>query len=89
MKSTLVIDTPENCFKCPLSYDSYGEVDICACTGAMIDNNITGKPYFCPLLPCPEKLERAETWRRDYDYLCGYREGWNRCIDYIMGEENE
>lgn len=89
-KSILVIDTPKNCRECLLKYDSYGEYDICAAStcapqDAIIDDDNT-KLSYCPLRPLPEKVDKVETYRvHDYDYLSGYREGWNNCINKITG----
>lgn len=89
-KSILVIDTPENCGECDFCHRRLDRSYRCTRNenpGNLVFPNLI--PHFCPLLPLPEKLEKTETWRSDYDYLSGYRGGWNNCIDKIIGEEND
>ena len=38
--------------------------------------------YKCELIPMPEKKEHQD----EIDYEYGYIDGWNNCLDEIMGE---
>ena len=94
MKSILVIDTPNSCVTCPLSFYSqvYREYQ---CRGREYYRTISNyewqckqigqdlRPHFCPLLPLPEYKDID--WLAD-DYEDGRVIGWNECIDYIVGE---
>ena len=87
MKVILVIDEPENCEKCRVInsyYDNeYGWQTYCGADNHRIREK--NKKYFCPLRPIPKKKKTdilsyrglAEQYRR---------EGWNECIDEILGE---
>lgn len=85
MKTILVIDEPMCCDDCPLMFENdcgvmqihmqlkYGEL-------------YYPKPTWCPLKPLPDKIDQG--------YPCsvydeGYGDGWDGCIDEILGEENE
>ena len=84
-KSILVIDTPENCFDCPLCInDEYGlSLKCCLKYKEYVDKK--GKPNWCPLKQLPEKydVENARYWGEEYSY--GYDNGYNDCIDEILG----
>ena len=76
MKSIIVIDTPKNCWNCPLRHE-YKESEICALADDII-YNCSSKPDWCPLVPFPEK---QLIWNDDDDYFMGY----NACIDELLG----
>ena len=83
MKAILVLDIPENCFKCKLQ-------DWANCR--IVKGCHTGdtRPDWCPLKPMPDKAEVS-----DCDELCdtddwydsGYADGYNACIDEILGDK--
>lgn len=88
-KALLVMDMPDNCEECPLC--DFG--DYTCGVFAILGKNYTyevpndGVADWCPLKPMPEKKickyfsvgRQIRTWR----------EGWNACIDKIMGEETD
>ena len=83
-KSILVIDTPENCDECRLMREHFdhGYGWIKECIGSGIDDCIVFKRKledYCPLKPMPEK-EIVRGFDR-------YEEGWNDCIDEILGKK--
>lgn len=94
-KSVLVIDTPENCLDCQFCYELDEGVESC-CSISDDDKDTSlmkkidceygycqGKPDWCPLMDLPEK----DNFDDPYDeYYTGYRDGWNRCLDEIVGE---
>ena len=94
-KSVLVIDTPENCLDCQFCYELDEGVEAC-CSISDDDKDTSlmkkidceygycqGKPDWCPLMDLPEK----DNFDDSYDeYYTGYRDGWNRCLEEIVGE---
>ena len=84
-KSILVIDTPDSCDKCPLFHGYYTDM---ACG----DNNYgINYPYpkdfrqnWCPLKELPKQ---REIFNHCDDYLNGIDDGWNNCIDEILGND--
>lgn len=81
-KSILVIDTPEGCGDCPLCGESFMTYrEYCRITATYIWT--ADKPTWCPLKPLPEKL--SPTGYPNDDYGDGYVNGYNECIDEILG----
>ena len=93
-KSVLVIDTPESCLDCQFCYELDEGVEAC-CSISDDDKDTSlmkkidceygycqGKPDWCPLMDLPEK------YNGDYPANtsdAGFVEGWNQCIDEIIG----
>lgn len=75
-KSILVIDTLENCGKCPCFLEV--ATDCCGVNGKDIDGH--SKPDWCPLKDVPKKLDEDI---EDYEEMY-YVGGWNECIDEIL-----
>ena len=81
-KGIIVVEIPEKCMDCPC-YDE----DVCYCDIA--DKRVKeavnsgSKPDWCPIHPLPEKDKenyvRADSYWR--------KQGWNACLNMIMGEE--
>lgn len=90
MKSVLVIDTPESCFKCSL-YEMYSDErgDIVNVRCAICRDRHEEydwrkeKPSWCPLRPLPEK----RTGDHSTEFMQGVEIGRNVCLDEITGEE--
>ena len=74
MRSTLVIETPDKCKDCPLSYWGIDGLN-CKPLRKMIEDD---KPDWCPLRPMPEQM----SWGHTIDYI----EGYNACLEEILGE---
>ena len=74
-KAILVIDMPTNCIDCPVRCDGY--------TPNEFIEKSNKKPSWCPLRPMPKKQYSSE---KD-EYVDLLNEGWNRCLDEIMGEK--
>ena len=74
-KAVLVIDMPKNCFACKLQ-------DWVNCR--IVKGCHTGdtRPVWCPLREVPEKADfrKAKT-----ETVANWIEGWNACIDRILG----
>ena len=82
-KAMLIIDMPNNCIDCMLSYDSAS----CQITGERFwkdgfepDNQIL---HNCPLRPLPTlKEDNSIIHLERYE---GYLEGWNDCVKEMLG----
>ena len=79
-KAVLVMDMPKECGKCNL-YDP--EYDVCEPTDKYV--RTFGKPDWCPLRELMEKkdLKNALTMTN-----LGWIEGYNACIDELLGGEH-
>lgn len=84
MKSVLVIDMPKNCCECPVEQRMiFGSM--CAITEATVES--LGRPRSCPLKPLPEKRDLG--YGKEGTEWYAYSEGWNACIERIVGDEDE
>lgn len=73
MKAVLVIDMPNNCEECKITYfQGHGESSTC------YSGDWSKRPSWCPLKPLPDRMR----WGHSSDYICGY----NACLDEIVGE---
>ena len=87
-KSILVIDTPNSCSNCVLCEDGL----FCNITG---DGEIAYEGFDlsqgilpnCPLRPLPPK-EICNEYDFEH-YKNGVSQGWNNCIDKILGKPKE
>lgn len=90
-KSILAIDTPESCAKCPLFSNVYTDMT-CRVNRRTIDypfpdNRVSD---WCPLKKIPTKYaERDYTPIETKQYMEGYEDGYNDCIDNILKERDE
>lgn len=100
MKAILVIDMPECCYDCDFCRFSGGYVHgyygrDCLITGEDIQNNnfdiITSRHKTCPLKPMPEKKNEKDVEKiysiNDRSWTNGFSDGYNYCIDEILGAE--
>lgn len=85
-KAILVMDMPESCHKCPLFSGVYTDMT-CRANGYGIDYPYPDKNRqdWCPLKSMPEK-DCAKTTSYRWRW---FRQGWNACIDKILGEGND
>ena len=81
MKAILVIDMPKNCGDCKLFMNN-GNSYWCAITG--YDTTSSSMPNNCPLKPLPNKIDQGYPCEK-YDE--GYSDGWDECIDEILGDQ--
>ena len=82
-KAVLVMDMPKDCYGCQLGViaDWTNEL-FCAGKDKAVNNCIPNKkPDGCPLKLMPEKMAVEDRW-----FNKDYAEGWNACIDKILGE---
>lgn len=83
-KAILILDMPINCKNCSLSEMSYDFNKIlCVPMQESYDKFAKQKPDWCPLREIPKK--NKENYYPD-EYMDGYGDGWNACIDEILGE---
>ena len=92
MKAVLVIDMPRNCWGCPCNeVDSDGMSWCNALAKNTIHSNVERQPW-CPLRPLPQKKNTSKlqgfgnsqiVWT---DRIIHQNEGWNDCLDEIVGE---
>jgi hypothetical protein len=84
-KAILVVEMPNSCSECPLFCGHYSDM----CCGGL-NNRSINYPYpdnfrqdWCPLQEPPEREESSccFDWFED-----GYAQGWNACLDEILGE---
>lgn len=84
-KAILLVDMPESCEDCELcTEDNYADYH---CVALLESVNIYKKEKLkdCPLKPLQQhKLTDLE---KTTDYSCGWEQGYNACIDELLGEE--
>ena len=86
-KSILIVDTPNGCYECPLAVETSGSYDACCITGSRIISY--DKFTWCPLKQLSEKLDKSGfdgTWSISSYINDAYADGYNDCIDKILGE---
>ena len=85
MKAVLVMDMPECCDKY-FMLDDNGDYPTCRFTQESRGYNFRTrerKMDRCPLKPVPEKLDGEDSIKFQWG---DYEDGWNDCIDMIIGE---
>ena len=76
-KSILVIETPKDCEHCDCCVNVIGK-KYCTAQGVHLTRDGKGN---CKLKPLPEKIEYNKGTATP-----SYAEGWNDCIDALIGE---
>lgn len=76
-KSIIVIDTPSRCGDCRLA--DFGK---CWGSNSYLHLSTKDRPKECPLRPLPQKVEMDMN-----EYYEGVADGWNDCIDEILGAD--
>lgn len=97
-KAILVLDMPDTCFDCFFSGNPqevsvgnglYKKVSRCLLAQDIedpwrnIDWQFDNKEDWCPFKPVPEKMEGDDSIKYQWG---NYEDGWNHCIDEILGE---
>lgn len=88
MKKIAIIKKPYNnlCIGCPFCEGDRIQLSVCTLLGNKQLNYID--EYIdkdCPLKAIPKKL--ATKSKNNTEYSKGFYDGWNCCIDEILGEE--
>lgn len=52
------MEMPERCETCDLIFDDDSGLEVCCCTGEIVDREEQARPRWCPLRPLPEKHGR-------------------------------
>jgi len=96
-KSILIIDTPDNCRECPCHFTDMVTFNpkegekffsfLCGANNKRLDieemNNL--RPDWCPLKEVPQKYpERDYTPIETKQYMEGYEDGYNACVDNVL-----
>lgn len=84
-KAVLVMDMPNSCIGCNFLYCNVeSNVDSCQAmeVSRIVDLEKEDKPDWCPLRHVPEKKEKYSLMG---DNSAGRVDGWNACIDEILG----
>lgn len=87
-KSIVVFNTPTKCKDC---YFNGYRWDVCILVDEDIDEYVNPnetKPEWCPLRPLPKPITEYEV-KVSYDYDPDYAQGFNDCLNEIVGEQNE
>lgn len=90
MKAILVIDKPTECWDCPLHVDGLDDdcEEIKVCNATHRESHYGTPPNWCPLKPMPQKKDTGILEGTILGQVEQFVfEGWNRCIDEILGEE--
>lgn len=88
MRAIVVIDMPKNCCECKINHADVGGY-YCPFESILIPTEIalSKRMEWCPL-KLPKKMtssNSAYTWEENF----WYREGYNECLDEIVGEIND
>lgn len=87
-KSILVIDTPDNCWNCPLIIKKENGCRACLITNCTLMSR-DNKFLWCPLKLMPEPYDLTipcSDPHYEQDFECGY----NQCIeDFLNGDQND
>lgn len=75
-KAVLVVDMPNTCWKCSLIVEKENGSKMCPITGCTLISR-DGKFSWCPLKEMPDKVEV---------FMDDWADGYNACIDDIVGE---
>ena len=82
-KVLVIMDNPKSCKKCQMAQQLYDNEYLCVACNKRFCMGITQKQDFCPLVEIPQKDTNSYY---PCEYSDGHRDGWNMCIDRIMGK---
>lgn len=85
-KAILVLKyMPDMCINCPMTdYSNQGR-PFCKASKKHIDTFV-GRQDWCPLVELPKKQVRDYPEHQYDRYINGYDDGWDDCIDEILGK---
>lgn len=88
-KAVLIMDMPENCYKCSVAKMSVRFFGVLCGANNRRNEKMYEKPEWCPLREMPEKLNLCGRYNSEYYEKGGeqpsYKCGWNACLDAITG----
>lgn len=82
-KSILIINTPKNCEECRCSAMVHGKL-YCPARDTVVRKG--ERDCSCPLVAVPERIDPRQAKNSNE---AAYIEGWNECINKILGGSNE
>lgn len=88
-KGIIIVDMPERCSICKKlcrtdsGYAYCGYLDFDYQVNDYMESTPIGKPDWCPICPIPKK--KYVHWDCANPYDTGNAEGYNACIDELMG----
>ena len=85
-KSFLIINTPNNCWECPCFMDAGWRCQVRLDINEEVHD---GRPEWCPLKNVPAKKEYSFNDVLTNSSYLRFADGFNKCIDEMIGEENE
>ena len=84
MKAILVMEMPSSCLQCEFSID---DDFTCFCIVNSMECSTVKRPVWCPLREVPQKQPtEMKTINDDINKLV-FNEGYNACIDEILGDK--
>lgn len=87
-KAILIMEMPNNCNECSMSYDVKQDLkaNICRAGGqCSFNDNSEIKPDWCPLRELPDKKEVCGKYPQPDGITPSYKIGYNACLDEILG----
>lgn len=80
-KGIIMVDMPEDdCRECIFCWEVKNTGNL-ECAARILQDVTDGRPGWCPVKPVPDKITRMAM--STYSY--GYQDGYNKCIDNILG----
>lgn len=84
MKAILVIEMPKSCNECDFIDEEYHFCNV-VWFGKDVRDYVACRHENCPLRELPEKIT---SWKgKSTNYQQGHRDGYNACIDEILGDK--
>lgn len=83
------MEMPERCETCDLICDDDSGLEVCCCTGEIVDREEQARPRWCPLRPLPEKHGRLidAQYFDEMHFVDGLREGDKLYVPFIEVSE--
>jgi len=82
MKAVVIIDLPDN-----VKWEEIEDVIVDVWIGEKtFIRKYKSMQRGVEIKPLPSKLNHGNIWS-EYDEECGYIDGWNACLDELLGEE--
>ena len=87
IKAVLIMDMPESCEKCPM-LNGADECILQDEDANFAADTLEDLKEGCPLVELPERMDalKAATTGKDCLHPAHYAQGFNACIDKIMGQ---
>ena len=101
MKAMLACDMPKSCWDCHL-VDEHGNCIAIKISSEKYGMDVRKyadiRPFWCPIVPLPSKRKSVVEWYntkietattvKTHDFT-EYDKGWNDCVDFLEGEDND